>query len=115
MTRPIVRYRRSGQRAIDRLQGPEYFRSATDRFIRIGSLKHGDVSSVFAILSLYGIGAIQASILIYLSSHRFSSNTEQNLLYTVFCLCQDILIKLVPLDGIEPTIDAYKATVIPFN
>ena len=33
MTRPIVRCRRSGQCAIDRLQRPEYFRSAIDRYI----------------------------------------------------------------------------------
>jgi hypothetical protein len=37
------------QRATDRRQGPEYFRSATDRYVYdIGSLKHGDVFSVFA-------------------------------------------------------------------
>jgi hypothetical protein len=51
MTRPIVRNRRSGQHAIDRLQRPEYFRSATDRFIRIGSLKHGQFSRLFARIS----------------------------------------------------------------
>ncbi len=55
MTRPIVRNRRSGQHAIDRLQRPEYFRSATDRFIRIGSLKHGQFSRLFARISHYRI------------------------------------------------------------
>ena len=44
MTRPIVRRRRSGQYAIDRRQRPEYFRSAIDRYFRIGSLKHDQFS-----------------------------------------------------------------------
>ncbi len=55
MTRPIVRNRRSRQHAINRLQGPEYFRSATDRFIRIGSLKHEQFSRLFARISHCGM------------------------------------------------------------
>jgi len=55
------------------------------------------------------------SILIYLSSHRLRISTQQNYYKTKMTCCQVILSILVPLDGIEPTIDAYKATVIPFN
>ncbi len=43
------------------------------------------------------------SILIYLLPRRPSIATEQNLLYTLFSLCQDILVKLVPVVGIELT------------
>ncbi len=73
MTRPIFRNRRSGQCAIDRRQGPEYFRSAIDRYIRIGSLKHGQFSRLFARISHYRIGSDNMSTLIYLLHHRLHS------------------------------------------
>jgi len=42
------------------------------------------------------------SILIYLLLYRFSIATEQNYYNTILCLCQDFLVLLAPLRGLEP-------------
>jgi len=82
----------------------------------IGSLKHGDVSSVFArsivVIACSDNWRLSSSTLrftgcVLLHNKTYYTETKR--------LLQAFLVNLVPLDGIEPTIDAYKATVIPFN